>query len=656
MHHFHPMSCLCPSRVASDPNSPQQQTRQTPDNNNKAAATTASPNQSDTVVVVPSCLSSNAHGGGGSGGSGGSPAASTMISSAVSPYSQISVAATHETSLSPHSICSSPSGGASTHSPSSSSSSSGVQPPSRGEFWCTSSEPPRNLPNSPRREVNMAQQLLNCPSNTRRFSGSSAAGAAGAGQGSPLMVGKFRREGFILSYSGPLTDYYEVEQKKLGQGTYGSVCRAINRSTKSVKAVKTIAKSKVKNVERFRQEIAIMKSLDHPNILKLHETFEDHKNIYLVLELCKGGELFDRIIDEGYFSEMSAGVLMRHILSALYYCHEHNIVHRDLKPENFLFLDKTKDSPLKIIDFGLAARCDDKTILTTKAGTPYYVAPQVLQGKYTNKCDLWSAGVIMYILLCGYPPFHGENDAEILQKVKAGKYSFNEADWKNVSMEAKDLMRHLLVYNPDERYTAEQALGHPWIRHYSTKSNPSADMPLNKEILDNFRAFRALSKLKKAALTVIAQQMNEGEISMLKTTFMALDENGDGTLTVQEIRRGLRNSGLKEIPADLDLLMQEVDSDGSGVIDYTEFIAASLDKRQYIQEDVCWAAFRVFDLDANGKISPEELLQVLGSESVQGVFSHQDMAEIQAMINEVDADGDGHIDFDEFMTMMRVKV
>eukprot|EP00922_Rhytidocystis_sp_ex-Travisia-forbesii_P049188 GHVS01073256.1.p1 GENE.GHVS01073256.1~~GHVS01073256.1.p1 ORF type:complete len:638 (-),score=86.27 GHVS01073256.1:710-2623(-) len=636
MHNFHPMSCLCPSRVASDPNSPQQQSRQQAEKSAAAAGSMADPG-----VVVPSA-STNPN-------CSTSPVASTVAPSGDSPYSQISVStANNQTPVSTQSSDSSPN----TQTANGSGGSS-LQPPS-GDFWSTSSDTPRNLPSSPRREVNMAQQLLNSASNSRRFS-SGSGGAAGAAQGSPLMVGKFRREGFILSYSGPLTDYYEVEQKKLGQGTYGSVCRAINKSTKSVKAVKTIAKSKVKNVERFRQEIAIMKSLDHPNILKLHETFEDHKNIYLVLELCKGGELFDRIIDEGYFSEMSAGVLMRHILSALYYCHEHHIVHRDLKPENFLFLDKTKDSPLKIIDFGLASRCDDKTILSTKAGTPYYVAPQVLQGKYTNKCDLWSAGVIMYILLCGYPPFHGENDAEILQKVKAGKYSFNEADWKNVSMEAKDLIRHLLVYNPEDRYSAEQALSHPWIRHYSTKSNPSADLPLNKAILDNFRAFRALSKLKKAALTVIAQQMNEGEISLLKTTFMALDENGDGTLTVQEIRRGLRNSGLKEIPIDLDQLMQEVDSDGSGVIDYTEFIAASLDKRQYIQEDVCWAAFRVFDLDANGKISPEELLQVLGSDNVQGVFSNQEVAEIQAMIKEVDTDGDGQIDFDEFMAMMRVK-
>ncbi|PHJ21601.1 calcium-dependent protein [Cystoisospora suis] len=499
------------------------------------------------------------------------------------------------------------------------------------------------------------------------------------GGSSPSTAGKFRREGFILSYNGPLTEYYDVETKKLGQGTYGSVCRAVNKATKNVRAVKTIGKAKVKNVKRFRQEIAIMKSLDHPNIIKLFETFEDHKNIYLVLELCKGGELFDRIIEEGYFSEMYAGSVMRQVFAALYYIHQHGIAHRDLKPENFLFADKSKEAPLKIIDFGLAARAGPTTVLATKAGTPYYVAPQVLQGKYTYKCDMWSAGVIMYILLCGYPPFHGDNDAEILAKVKSGKFSFNDQDWKNVSMEAKDLIRKLLTYDPAQRLTAEQALAHPWIKHYAVKGNVVADAPLNGQILDNFRAFRAVSKLKKAALTVIAQQMNEGQIKALKNVFLGLDEDGDGTLTINEIRAGLTRSGL-ELPPDLDALMHEVDSDGSGVIDYTEFIAASLDKRQYIQEDVCWAAFRVFDIDNNGRISADELAQVLLSADVQNIFGReaagaqnggdskaiaaeekkaakeqykQNMVEMKGLIKEVDRNGDGEIDFDEFMEMMR---
>jgi len=458
----------------------------------------------------------------------------------------------------------------------------------------------------------------------------------------------FKRDAFIISSSGPLTKFYDLEQKKLGQGTYGSVCKGVNKSTGAIRAIKTISKAQVKNIERFRQEISIMKQLDHPNIIRLHETYEDQKNIYLVLELCSGGELFDRIIDEGYFTEKNAAVLMKQILAALFYCHSHSIMHRDLKPENFLFLDKRPDSPLKIIDFGLAARFQPGQVMATKAGTPYYVAPQVLQGKYGKECDLWSAGVIMYILLCGYPPFHGDNDAEILQKVKAGKFTFNEADWKSVSEEAKDLIRKLLTFNPKDRITAETALNHPWIQH---KAISTSDVPINKDLVNNFRSFRAQSKLKKAALTVIAQQLSEDNIHQLKSIFMQLDKNGDGSLTVQEIREGLQKAGMKEVPPDLEQLMKEVDSDGSGVIDYTEFLAATIDKKQYLQEDVCWAAFRVFDIDGNGKISAEELQHVLGMEEVGKALG--DLNEVKKMIQEVDKNGDGEIDFDEFMAMMK---
>jgi len=286
--------------------------------------------------------------------------------------------------------------------------------------------------------------------------------------------------------------------------------------------------------------------------------------------------------------------------------------------------------------------------MATKAGTPYYVAPQVLQGKYGKECDLWSAGVIMYILLCGYPPFHGDNDAEILQKVKAGKFTFNEADWKSVSEEAKDLIRKLLTFNPKDRITAETALNHPWIQH---KAISTSDVPINKDLVNNFRSFRAQSKLKKAALTVIAQQLSEDNIHQLKSIFMQLDKNGDGSLTVQEIREGLQKAGMKEVPPDLEQLMKEVDSDGSGVIDYTEFLAATIDKKQYLQEDVCWAAFRVFDIDGNGKISAEELQHVLGMEEVGKALG--DLNEVKKMIQEVDKNGDGEIDFDEFMAMMK---
>merc|ERR1719337_723596 len=278
--------------------------------------------------------------------------------------------------------------------------------------------------------------------------------------------------------------------------------------------------------------------MDHPNIIKLYETFEDHRNIYLIMELSSGGELFDRIIESGHFTEVQAAVLMQQIVRAIYYMHENHVCHRDLKPENFLFMTKEpiEKTLLKIIDFGLSCKFDSGQVLTTKAGTPYYVAPQVLAGKYDQLSDLWSVGVIMYVMLCGYPPFFGETDAEVLSKVRLGNFSFNAADWKNVSEDAKNLIRMLLKMNPRDRYTAEQALNHVWVRNKAPKA---AGVALQGGLVDNLKGFRSQNKLKKAALHVIASQLGESQIKALRETFMHLDHNGDGLLTVNEMKQGL---------------------------------------------------------------------------------------------------------------------
>jgi len=288
---------------------------------------------------------------------------------------------------------------------------------------------------------------------------------------------------FIMDKGGKIGDQYDLEKKKLGEGSYGSVCKAKNKSTNQTRAVKTISKAQMKNIDRFKQEIAIMKMMDHPNIIKLFETFEDHRNIYLVMELCVGGELFDKIIASGHFTEVQAAILMQHIVRAIFYMHTTaQVCHRDLKPENFLFntKDAIEKSTLKIIDFGLSCQFAQGQVLTTKAGTPYYVAPQVLAGKYDHLSDLWSCGVIMYVMLCGYPPFFGETDAEVLSKVRLGNFSFNQADWKNISEDAKNLIRFLLKMNPKDRYTAEQTLNHEWIKNKAPKA---ANLPLHSNFV-----------------------------------------------------------------------------------------------------------------------------------------------------------------------------
>jgi calcium-dependent protein kinase len=232
----------------------------------------------------------------------------------------------------------------------------------------------------------------------------------------------------------------------------------MHRKTKEWYAIKSIRKSKVGKIEVLKRETEILKEVNHPNIIRLIEVHEDEKYIHLITELCTGGELFDRIIaktqsDEGHFLEQDAAKLVRDILSAIAYCHDvKHIVHRDLKPENFLYLTPAEDSPIKIIDFGLSRH--DTTnlgVMKTKVGTHYYVSPEVLNREYTKSCDIWSIGVITYILLCGYPPFYGDSDQQIQNCVRMGLFDFPSPDWDDISQDAKEFIESLLNKNATER-------------------------------------------------------------------------------------------------------------------------------------------------------------------------------------------------------------
>ena len=360
-------------------------------------------------------------------------------------------------------------------------------------------------------------------------------------------------------------------------------------------------------------EINNLKDLDHPNILKMYEFFEDEKRYYIVTDICKGGELFDEIVARGKFSERDAAMLLKQILGCINYCHQNNIVHRDLKPENVLLEQNREFDQIKIIDFGTSLVFDESKKLDEKLGTPYYIAPEVLAKNYGSKCDIWSCGVITYIVLSGIPPFNGASDQEIMKKVKVGKFSFADQIWGSISETGKDFITQLLTKDQDKRPSAEQALQHPWIVQANEQSKESVTSDMAMGALTNLQNFNAQSKLKQATFAFIASQLlSKNEKEQIDKVFRAMDTNGDGKLSKEEIKNGYSEYfGRTLNDNEIDEMFDKVDSDKSGAIDYSEFVVATMNEKNLLSNNKLQTAFKMFDKDGGGSISTEEIKQVL---------------------------------------------
>uniref|UniRef100_A0A336JXH2 Calcium/calmodulin-dependent protein kinase type 1 n=1 Tax=Culicoides sonorensis TaxID=179676 RepID=A0A336JXH2_CULSO len=316
-----------------------------------------------------------------------------------------------------------------------------------------------------------------------------------------------------------IEDKYHLKEL-LGTGAFSEVrlaeCKA---DAGQLFAVKIIDKKALKGKEdSLENEIRVLRRfsamrndddgddhkpwLTHPNIVQLLETYEDKSKVYLVMELVTGGELFDRIVEKGSYTEKDAADLIRQVLEAVDYMHEQGVVHRDLKPENLLYYSQEDDSKIMISDFGLS-KMEDSGIMATACGTPGYVAPEVLAQKpYGKAVDVWSIGVISYILLCGYPPFYDENDANLFAQILKGEFEFDSPYWDEISDSAKDFIQHLMCVNVEKRYTCKQALAHPWI-----SGNAASSKNIHGTVSEQLKKNFAKSRWKQAyhAATVIRQ-------------------------------------------------------------------------------------------------------------------------------------------------------
>jgi tRNA A-37 threonylcarbamoyl transferase component Bud32 len=266
-----------------------------------------------------------------------------------------------------------------------------------------------------------------------------------------------------------VTDDYFICPDILGKGHYGVVRECIHRATRQKLAVKSIEKSKINRLDHLQREIYLLSQIDHHGIMKMIECYEDADYVHIITEKYTGGELFDQIVKKtssfGCFSERNAAGVIKSLLEAVAYLHDNGIVHRDIKPENILFESNEKDAAVKLIDFGLSRNhSEGETPMSNPVGTAYYMSPELLKGKYDNSCDMWSVGVVAYILLCGYPPFNGSSDSEIQDATRRGHLQFSSNEWITKSDDAKDFIKCLLRRDPRRRFTAKQALMHPWIR------------------------------------------------------------------------------------------------------------------------------------------------------------------------------------------------
>ena len=433
-----------------------------------------------------------------------------------------------------------------------------------------------------------------------------------------------------------------IRKKILGRGSFGIVYLVKHKELSRYFAMKVIKKtSKNKEEEEnLMNEIEILRKLDHPNILKITDFYPLKTEYNIITEYCQEGELFDEIKAHAPFNEILTAWYMRQILSAVSYCHSMNVIHRDLKPENILIVKRVKSGfhPIKIIDFGTAKVFKKEKSEHLLIGSAYYIAPEVLSRNYSELCDLWSCGVIMYILLTGRPPFNGINEEEIMKKIKEGNYDLSKYPWGIISEDAKNLVKGLLQIDPKKRYSAQDALNHKWFQSEKIKTNKSAydikHRQVNK-LVDNLIKYRSDNILRCAVIALLVHnsiQLNQAHDAV--KLFNKIDKNGD-----EELRK------------QVDTIFNNIDTDHNNHIEYEEFVRAAIDKNNFLSVNFLQFAFNYFDKDHDGGITYEEVKNKF-YQNDKNKNSYKAQEQLQKAFNDIDINGDGKLSFEEFGKMM----
>lgn len=422
--------------------------------------------------------------------------------------------------------------------------------------------------------------------------------------------------------------------KYIGQGQYGIVRLAFRKSQPQAKhfAIKSILKQNIhKHRQILKRELEILTFTDHPNIVKLYETYEDHLYLHLVLEYCSGGDIFDRVVEKGSLCEAEAAGILKQLLSAVNYLHLNKITHRDLKPDNFLYEDRGSDV-IKICDFGMSIK-SDYLKMKSLAGTPYYLAPEVLKGNYTKACDIWSLGVFMHFLLTGKHPFKGSSVESVYIQASGGHEHINMSKLE-VSENAKNLLKSMLTVKEHKRITAKNALKHPWFDDLTKTSM------ISSSVFNSLRNYRAKNKLWQEAMKVIVKSLSNKQIEDLRNAFLNIDSENTGYITAQDLHRAMNQHGMSIPTEEVDVIIRNISAPQEGKIKYSDFLVATLCRKEVMNEQLMWEAFQVFDIGNTGRIHKVDLENALNA---AGCNFTED--EFNGLIGEAKLDAEESIDF-----------
>lgn len=436
----------------------------------------------------------------------------------------------------------------------------------------------------------------------------------------------------------------------LGEGSFSEVFLCEHRTTKLKRVIKRIYKNRfTKDLnESIMNEIEILSKIDHTNVIKIIEFFEDDHNIFLITEFLEGGELYDKLIEKNNFSELDASKILKQILNSVSYIHNNNIIHRDLKLENIMFEEKeNRNLDLKIIDFGTSRKIQRNQILSSFFGTPYYMAPEIFKKSYNNKCDIWSCGVILYIILSGKPPFDGKTDLEIEANILNGKFEFPYEEWKYISYIAKDLIGKMLTYDPEKRPNAMECLKHPFFNKINILNTKIDNFP---DIVENMKNFKFKYTFQKAIFIYLANFLEiKEETKRLKKIFKNMDTDENGEISRNElycIYSVFHNKPVAE--RIIEEILKNIDFNKGNSIDFSEFCTANYNYKKLINDEKIKQLFMTIDFGNDGQISEEDLKDFFHFTEIK-----RENTFIKNMMNEVDENKQGFISFESFKKMMK---